>query len=60
MGVWIETQTELLPKPLILSHLAWVCGLKRTGFAFDEIIEVTPCVGVWIETEKTDEEAHED
>ena len=50
MGVWIETQPAKLYKPMDLSHPAWVCGLKRTGFAFDEIIEVTPCVGVWIET----------
>ena len=35
------------------SHPAWVCGLKRCG---SRIIRnhvcVTPCVGVWIETER--------
>ena len=36
-----------------MSHPAWVCGLKH-----DEILKrfpefkVTPCVGVWIETER--------
>ena len=37
----------------IESHPAWVCGLKLqpSDHAFKSII-VTPCVGVWIETEK--------
>ena len=35
----------------IESHPAWVCGLKQRG-TFDKTIgeTVTPCVGVWIET----------
>ena len=34
----------------IESHPAWVCGLKhRQGFQF-LVRQVTPCVGVWIET----------
>ena len=33
------------------SHPAWVCGLKQEFTPITEIIdEVTPCVGVWIET----------
>ena len=37
----------------IESHPAWVCGLKheRCGKVNCGIV-VTPCVGVWIETEK--------
>ena len=36
---------------VIASHPAWVCGLKQGTVPFDrEIKEVTPCVGVWIET----------
>ena len=35
----------------IESHPAWVCGLKHLVSAlFSAIMEVTPCVGVWIET----------
>ena len=35
----------------IESHPAWVCGLKLPGkVATDTRYEVTPCVGVWIET----------
>ena len=34
-----------------LSHPAWVCGLKLCGELSEEFDrEVTPCVGVWIET----------
>ena len=34
-----------------MSHPAWVCGLKQYFNTFlYSIIEVTPCVGVWIET----------
>ena len=35
----------------IESHPAWVCGLKlglRKGYVL--LADVTPCVGVWIET----------
>ena len=39
----------------IESHPAWVCGLKHTGAgASGEIVRVTPCVGVWIETNDND------
>ena len=35
----------------IESHPAWVCGLKQQEYQFFETpAEVTPCVGVWIET----------
>ena len=35
----------------IESHPAWVCGLKLRKYVGDQLIqEVTPCVGVWIET----------
>ena len=34
-----------------MSHPAWVCGLKlMTAWEFGSVLEVTPCVGVWIET----------
>ncbi|EIY74494.1 hypothetical protein HMPREF1058_03494 [Phocaeicola vulgatus CL09T03C04] len=35
----------------IESHPAWVCGLKlQWGYNEVKSYEVTPCVGVWIET----------
>ena len=35
----------------IESHPAWVCGLKQISWiVIIIIINVTPCVGVWIET----------
>ena len=35
----------------IESHPAWVCGLKlNRSYRNDNPVEVTPCVGVWIET----------
>ena len=36
---------------MILSHPSWVCGLKQTYYR-DKVqpAEVTPFVGVWIET----------
>ena len=35
----------------IESHPAWVCGLKLLYFLWSrEVLYVTPCVGVWIET----------
>ena len=43
-----DTQTDS-PNP---SHPAWVCGLKLKSKFGDEVVsKVTPCVGVWIETE---------
>ena len=34
-----------------MSHPAWVCGLKRDERGMQQqTAEVTPCVGVWIET----------
>ena len=36
----------------IESHPAWVCGLKLTSINLKvNITQVTPCVGVWIETQ---------
>ena len=36
-----------------MSHPAWVCGLKRLYVCVaSERTGVTPCVGVWIETIK--------
>ena len=35
-----------------MSHPAWVCGLKHRLVAMHFLINVTPCVGVWIETAK--------
>ena len=32
------------------SHPAWVCGLKHMCKDRTNITNVTPCVGVWIET----------
>ena len=34
----------------IESHPAWVCGLKHDTSFLSYQREVTPCVGVWIET----------
>ena len=35
----------------IESHPAWVCGLKPDGYSKEVAVrQVTPCVGVWIET----------
>ena len=35
----------------IESHPAWVCGLKLDSIYLEiNITQVTPCVGVWIET----------
>ena len=39
----------------IESHPAWVCGLKPIEVETLTISEVTPCVGVWIETKALDE-----
>ena len=35
----------------IESHPAWVCGLKLTRPYRCQVNLVTPCVGVWIETQ---------
>ena len=35
----------------IESHPAWVCGLKRSFIYKTQALDVTPCVGVWIETD---------
>ena len=52
MGVWIET---LHPGGVLMygvSHPVWVCGLKPTIDPHTIIeADVTPCMGVWIETE---------
>ena len=41
----------------IESHPAWVCGLKHTDrLPVPKGFDVTPCVGVWIETERKSEE----
>ena len=51
VGVWIETIFVKEKGDSVLSHPAWVCGLKpaKRHNPFDET-KVTPCVGVWIET----------
>ena len=37
----------------IESHPAWVCGLKPTlSIDYSKVNRVTPCVGVWIETNR--------
>ena len=52
VGVWIETALSSPKAIRILSHPAWVCGLKHCSKekTFHEL-GVTPCVGVWIETQ---------
>ena len=42
----------------IESHPAWVCGLKPTIPEKEPVREVTPCVGVWIETLLTGQRGH--
>ena len=41
----------------IESHPAWVCGLKHNQMMKFIETEVTPCVGVWIETIKINYES---
>ena len=36
-----------------MSHPAWVCGLKLNTNLTADNSQVTPCVGVWIETKNT-------
>ena len=51
-GLKQETSNSLSREEL--SHPAWVCGLKQeTGCRGYCLPEVTPCVGVWIETPGT-------
>ena len=51
MGVWIETGGMDGYLCIEWSHPAWVCGLKpTTGGDYNKDF-VTPCVGVWIETD---------
>ena len=41
----------------IESHPAWVCGLKHGHGERLPFYDVTPCVGVWIETVKTEQQS---
>ena len=52
MGVWIETRfSRFCCEALKESHPSWVCGLKHKLSLRDmKIKNVTPFVGVWIET----------
>ena len=34
-----------------MSHPVWVCGLKQIGKGEKQFVDVTPCMGVWIETD---------
>ena len=51
MGVWIETYYNLINPQSVTSHPAWVCGLKLFADRGGRNQTVTPCVGVWIETD---------
>ena len=49
--MWIETWTLAVQDRVKGSHPAWVCGLKLKVIREHRgHREVTPCVGVWIET----------
>ena len=51
MGVWIETQASVEHELQDASRPTWACGLKLVES--DKVVldqEVTPHVGVWIET----------
>ena len=52
--VWVCGSKPLSIYPAesqVVSHPVWVCGLKhRYGFYIQNSEEVTPCMGVWIET----------
>ncbi len=51
VGVWIETCQSRCFCASIMSHPAWVCGLKLMKRYISTLsVSVTPCVGVWIET----------
>ena len=51
MGVWIETKARSIKNLSKGSHPAWVCGLKPENEIQQGLLFVTPCVGVWIETD---------
>ena len=54
MGVWIETQSRTQFVYQSASHPVWVCGLKQVRrLKRCQCLEVTPCMGVWIETSRT-------
>ena len=50
MGVWIETLAYGMLYGVSWSHPTWVCGLKLPSSRTLLDMEVTPYVGVWIET----------
>ena len=51
MGVWIETYHPPAGVTVFKSHPVWVCGLKPVfRFCVRRSCDVTPCMGVWIET----------
>ena len=51
MGVWIETWICVSAIFLWMSHPVWVCGLKLFLLLLSvKLMQVTPCMGVWIET----------
>ena len=51
MGAWIETVLLCQLLCLILSHPAWVRGLKLARMVkLAALLLVAPCVGAWIET----------
>ena len=50
MGVWIETIKEEDKFVEPVSHPTWVCGLKQCERKTELSSQVTPYVGVWIET----------
>ena len=43
-------QLEIAFTTMLKSHPAWVCGLKLWVGQRQRLVQVTPCVGVWIET----------
>ena len=51
MGVWIETSGCIGYEGAEVSHPVWVCGLKLLHANTIHLwYNVTPCMGVWIET----------
>ena len=59
MGVWIETGEADAESEDGTSHPAWVCGLKLAILVRLLSPKVTPCVGVWIETNAVSIQLHE-
>ena len=52
MGVWIETNHRNCASVKCLSLPAWECGLKLPVTSAVKLAnDVTPRVGVWIETD---------